>query len=577
MTSQSKMTNRSRNREHGVALLFSLLALLLLTAITASLIMLSGTETLVNYNYRTEEIAFFAAKSGIYEALDRMQQSNATTIAAQIPTSVPSATGGVLYIINAGSSLTVKPWDITNAYYDDELCHEGYTIAGMTSASPDVPCTTLPSGSTWYTTVNSNYPWSGTSTAIPYVWVRINWKQNSSQSYLGGGPSAPVTSTYSVNSTGSASTPVCWNGGSEVLLSTPSGVTPAYTSCEQYQTCSATSPSVSTPVLMITALAVTSNGSRQMVQAEAALNPPTVTVPACGTSDAYGFFAYGNGFSCSNPALIIGGNAIVDGYNSANGPYSSTNSPLLGDVGTNQGATALGSSTNIGGTVYVPNVGSATPPGPGSCPADDFSVTGSPGYGALAVSAPITTPTIFVPSDSSTTNVTSGTITPGNYQDISIGSHGSLTLTAPGTYVVDCITMGSWGSITTSPATKAITIYVTGTGCSSAPFTMNSHSTINNASGVSENIQIVYNGTGTISLEGGPQMCAVVNAPNAAVVLHGGGDFYGTIMANSIDDTGGTSLHFDAADKTLSGVAASTATATATGSYNMLGYHSLPY
>ena len=48
--------------------------------------MMSGTETTVNGNYRTEEIAFFAAKAGIYEALDRMQQTNASSIAANIPT-----------------------------------------------------------------------------------------------------------------------------------------------------------------------------------------------------------------------------------------------------------------------------------------------------------------------------------------------------------------------------------------------------------------------------------------------------------------------------------------------------------
>jgi hypothetical protein len=72
-------------------------------------------------------------------------------------------------------------------------------------------------------------------------------------------------------------------------------------------------------------------------------------------------------------------------------------------------------------------------------------------------------------------------------------------------------------------------------------------------------------------------MYAVVNAPNAAVVLHGGADYCGTIMAYSIDDTGGTNLHFDAADTTISGNSASTATAHATGSYNILAFRSLPY
>ena len=96
MTNQ--MTNQSKHQERGFALLFCLIALLILTAITASLVMLSGTETAVNGNYRSEETAFFAAKAGLYEALDRMQQTNAHSIASNLPTTVPSATGGVLYL-----------------------------------------------------------------------------------------------------------------------------------------------------------------------------------------------------------------------------------------------------------------------------------------------------------------------------------------------------------------------------------------------------------------------------------------------------------------------------------------------
>ncbi len=571
MTRQSNMTNQSRYSERGIALIFCLFALLILTAVTAALITLSGTETSVNYNYRTEETAFFAAKSGIYEALDRMQQSNASTIAANIPTTLPSATGGVLYIINAGGSLSVQPWNTANAYFDDEFCHEGYTIAGMSSAPPGVPCTTAPTGSTWYTTVTSNYPYSGTAAAMPYEWVRINWKQNSSEGYLNGS----TTAAYSVNSTGSSTTPVCWNGGSEILLSTPTGVTPAYTSCEQYQTCGTVSPSLSTPVLMITAMAITSNGSRQMVQTEAALNPPSITVPSCGTSDAYGFFAYGG--TCTSPGLNIAGNASVDGYNSAHGTYATTHLASLGDVGTNGGAVAQGTSTSIGGNVYVPNIGSATPPGPGSCPGDDFSVSGNPHYGALVQSNIVPIPTLTIPADSSSTDVTSGTIVPGTYRNLTLGSHGAVTLTAPGTYTFDCISMGSFGTLSSSPATGQITINLTGTGCSSSPLTMNSHAVFNNTSQVASNFQVNYAGSGTITMEGGPQMFAVMNTPHAAVVLHGGADYYGTILAYTIDDSGGTNLHFDAADTTISGQAASTATATATGSYNTLAFKSLPY
>ena len=71
--------------------------------------------------------------------------------------------------------------------------------------------------------------------------------------------------------------------------------------------------------------------------------------------------------------------------------------------------------------------------------------------------------------------------------------------------------------------------------------------------GVSANLQINYAGTGTLTFTGGTNDFAIVNAPNAAVVLHGGADFYGSIMANKIDDSGGTNLHFDQADSLIGG------------------------
>ena len=595
MLKKSQTANRITKREQGVALLFVLFSLLILTAITASLILMAGTETSVNANYRTEETAFFAAKTGIYEALDRMQQSNANSIACNIPTGVPGATqpvatgcttapAGVLYLINAGSSLTVHPWDSTNTYFDTEFCHEGYSLTGMSSVPPDVPCSTasnIPTGSSWYATVNSNYPWSGTSAAMPYEWVRLNWKENKSQSFVSGG-TTPATGYYSVNSGQTATTPACWNGGAEVLLSTPTGVTPAYTSCQQYQTCASTAPVITTPVLMVTALAITSNGSRQMVQAEAALNPPTVTVPACGINDAYGFFAYGG--TCTTPGLIIGGNAFVDGFNSSLGTYAATHSNALGDVGTNGGALEQGTSSTIGGNVYVPAVGTSNPPVPNQgCPGDDFSLTGNGTYGHLVQSSVLPVPTVSIPTNNSTTDVSSGTITPGNYRNVSVGSHGSITLTAPGTYNFDCLTAGSWGTINLS-SSQAITINISGTGCATNPVSFGSHAAINNCTttacttmGKSSNIQINYNGTGSLSLNGGADMACIVNAPNAAVTINGGADFYGTIMASTIDDHGGTNLHFDAADTTISGSTANTATATLTGSYNILAFHSLPY
>ena len=272
----------------------------------------------------------------------------------------------------------------------------------------------------------------------------------------------------------------------------------------------------------------------------------------------------------------------MDGYNSATPPgtYAGTKRANLGSVGTNGGALAQGTSTNIGGTVYVPNIGS--PPGPGPCPRD-FSISGNPTYGGLAASTVLVPPTVNIPANPSVTDKSAGhgantVVAPGNYRNFSVSAGGTLTLTAPGTYNVDCITATSSGSnITISPANKAVTINVSGTGCASAPISFGSNTLINNASGVAANLQINYAGTGTLTFTGGTSMFAIVNAPYATVVLHGGADFYGTIMENTIDDSGGTNLHFDAADTTISGATASTATAHATGSYNTLAFRSVPY
>src|SRR5713101_4512391 len=101
------MKNVARNREHGVALFFSIFALLLLTAIAASLIFMTNTETQINSNYRQEQMAYFAAKAGIEEARARMMPSDPNTInlgGVALPTVAPtnSIVSQIIYIVNPG-------------------------------------------------------------------------------------------------------------------------------------------------------------------------------------------------------------------------------------------------------------------------------------------------------------------------------------------------------------------------------------------------------------------------------------------------------------------------------------------
>jgi len=74
------------NPERGVALLLALFALLLLSAIAASLMFMTNTETSVNTNYRSERVSAFAAKAGMEEIRARMPALNT---AAKLPTTLP--------------------------------------------------------------------------------------------------------------------------------------------------------------------------------------------------------------------------------------------------------------------------------------------------------------------------------------------------------------------------------------------------------------------------------------------------------------------------------------------------------
>ena len=72
----ARQNAKPENVASRCSLLF--LALLILSAIAATLVTMSSTETTVNANYRSEEIALFAARAGLYEVTDRMMQNNVT-------------------------------------------------------------------------------------------------------------------------------------------------------------------------------------------------------------------------------------------------------------------------------------------------------------------------------------------------------------------------------------------------------------------------------------------------------------------------------------------------------------------
>src|ERR1700676_3389361 len=227
-----------KTSEGGIALIVALLMLMLISAALMGMIMMSNTETNVSANFRDEQTAFFASKAGIEEVRDRMRSSATNSLKAQLPTALPGAINGVLYVTNPATGETVTPWlPLGTNYPDDEICKEVTCVSGV------------PVG-TWYASASASTTYAATP-KLPWKWVRVMAKINkpSTTSKL-----MPVNGSTGGDAT--AGYRVCWNGTNEVAVS---NIT--YTSC-------AAANNNYLPVYELTALAVTSSGSRRMTQYE---------------------------------------------------------------------------------------------------------------------------------------------------------------------------------------------------------------------------------------------------------------------------------------------------------------------
>ena len=389
-------SNRKNNGESGVALLLTLLALILLSAIGAGLMMATNTESAINSNYRSEQEAYFAAKAGLEEGRERLMRNSPDPITR--PASLPSAAGGILYLLNpAGGSDVVQPWVATNKYFDDELCRENFYT---TPANPGagVRCTAVPGGSTWYGTVNSDGPYFNTAGALPYKWVRVALKENgTSQPFCVDGTCA----------SGSLHTEVCWDGGKQLLKP----ISAASCTAAGFEN-----------VLLLTSFAQTASGTRRVLSMEAAapvslpivsalysnlatntgqaLNITGTTEPVCSKPSTYGAESGTSTVTTPGGGNVTGSPAAT--RNNAGWPYNlpallaslQPNSTPINAAGSGVTATGAGGTPPFSG----PNATLGIPPtvNPSAGPISSITSAGtpityySPGDLTLGTSAPAT-------------------------------------------------------------------------------------------------------------------------------------------------------------------------------------------
>jgi hypothetical protein len=263
------MKTKRTGCERGTALLISIFALLLISAVAISLIVMAGMESSIDANYKSATQVYYNARAGLEEGRGRLWSKNPNPLTAA---GFPSNTsllplGQVWYITNPAASEVVDPKTAGSTYYDNEYLSEW-----------GVPVT----GATVKPYVSSVASLSGTPNA-PYKWVRVTATTEKSANLDVNGDSVL-----------DAVTPLVYDG-SQMLLSTQPTANAIY------------------PVYTVTALAVTPSGGQRTEEYLTAMTSLNLNFPS--------------------PLTLAGNNVTFQGANSAgyyvNGQDGSGNPPAV--------------------------------------------------------------------------------------------------------------------------------------------------------------------------------------------------------------------------------------------------------
>jgi Tfp pilus assembly protein PilX len=228
----------SRKSERGVALFIAIFALLLISVVAMALMVMAGTESSLNANYKSSVQAFYDAKAGVEEARGRLWPGNPNALGTFLVNPIGStmAVGQVRYILNPAAGETVNPTDMstTNRYADTQYASEW-------GSNPPTTATTTASVSTQ----------AGIAGPL-FKWVRIT-------------PRTEKSAGIDVNGDGTLdnTNPLFYDGAQQILG--PNGT--AYQAFE------------------VTALAVTPSGTQRMVQYVVAATSFNLTFPSALTFD----------------------------------------------------------------------------------------------------------------------------------------------------------------------------------------------------------------------------------------------------------------------------------------------------
>ena len=495
----------NRKSEKGVALILALILLLIISVMAVSLMFMSQTETWSSLNYKLMSQARDGSEAGI--------------------------NAGANYLMGLGTNVYTPPATTGT----DTLSGYNYNVSPVqypasASSGEDVLLATTKSKKV------NNYPVSS---------VVTNWQNAAEGNFTAGN----ATVTYAT---------------SAKLLSmaqvTPWGTTTPVT----IQTWEITSDG-------------TINGIRAADEQLSAVLEKQVT-PVF----TYAAFADANG--CT--AIQFGGGGKTGSYDSSNltlsggVPVTSTSN---GNIGTNGNLGTTGSPTTINGTLSTPRTGT------GTCTSGNVSAWTSSGGtvtgGIVQLPQPVVYPPPAAPNPAppttsitlnnsaadcgGVTGCTYGTgplpagngcpsgdfcLAPGSCPPLATGPglYGNVTVKGTvhlsnnagnGCYNINSLTENGGGTIAVDSGPAVVNIAGSGT---TTPVTLTGGGLISNAGWNAQVFQILYAGTGTVTVKGGANAVGLLYAPNATFSFNSaGGNWYGAVIVGSMTDMGGATVNYD--------------------------------
>jgi PilX N-terminal len=496
----------SQSKEKGVALVFTLILILVMSVIATSLMFVSQTETWSTFNYRLTSQARDGAEAGINSAANYIVNTYTQ----------PGGTG-----------------DPTTAYVN--------TVSPVTYLTNPVILSTM-SG------ISSNYPVSSVVSAFNSSGVGQGsiTVGNTTVNYVTKATLLSMHTTFRALGTSTPTTVQTWQIVSD---GTVSGVKPA---------------KVEVTAILEQHIIPTFNYA---VFADST-GCSALTFGGGGNSGSYDSSAYSG--SGSPAIATSGGDVGTNGNLSTVGNTTVINGDLFTPrtgVGGSASCTAnnvnawshTGNTTGQlnGSVVQLPQ--SVTFPNPtipapgildvsltnGSCPSGINTIPGCQSSGN----------NVYLP--------------PGNYRNITLTGQAVLQL-SPGIYNINTLSMSgnnagiviysnpctspclSSSTFDAAPGSGSIIMNVAGQDSSGNPVASGTNvvslsgNSVTNASLNSFNFQLQYAGVGSISLKGNSQAAGVVYAPNASFSFNGNNStWYGAVIGGAMTDMGGVSLEYD--------------------------------